>query len=39
MAIVPNTKPDLLYQGITLQWTPDTAKDPAGKARLALLIR
>jgi hypothetical protein len=28
-----------VYQGFTVQWTPDTAKDPEGKARLAINVR
>jgi hypothetical protein len=28
-----------VYQGFSVQWTPDTAKDPEGKARLAINVR
>lgn len=39
LTIVAGSNPAPLYKGFTLQWTPDTAKDPDGKARLALVVR
>jgi len=34
-----NAAPDPLHNGFWLHWSPDAAKDPEGKAKLAIRIR